>query len=231
MNYYFLLEDEKSFIKVLPLWLEYIGFECTRVVDIQQVKENNYVLQSGQGVTQLITKILYDTIDTILANPGAIDRLVIILDSEEMDVEARKSQVYKKIDDKYAQNELKFETILFVCNHCFETWLLGKNGLYPTTKVDTNSFIYFYTEYFNISEKDPENMLVPESINETIGQFHFHYLHEILRYKRIRYSKKKPNNIATKDYFEGIVKRTKDTNHLKSFQEFYNYFLKKGNFE
>lgn len=229
MNYYFLLEDEKSFIKVLPFWLEYMGFKCTRVADIQQVRKNNYIMQSGQGVTQLITKVLYDTIDTILANPGKIDRLVIILDAEEEEIELRKSQVYKKIDDKYAQNELKFETLLFVCNHCFETWLLGKRGLYPTDKIEKNSFIYFYTEYFNIEKSDPENMLVPESVDETIGQFHFHYLHEILRYQKIRYSKKKPNNVAAKDYFEGIVQRVQETNHLKSFKEFYNYFLNQEN--
>ena len=51
MNYYFLLEDEKSFLKVLPLWLEYMNFGIKRVPDIQEVQENNYVLQSGQGVT------------------------------------------------------------------------------------------------------------------------------------------------------------------------------------
>ena len=38
MNYYFLLEDEKSFLKVLPAWLEYMGFGCERVADIQEVK-------------------------------------------------------------------------------------------------------------------------------------------------------------------------------------------------
>ena len=37
MNYYFLLEDEKSFMKVLPKWLEYMNFKATRVVDIQAV--------------------------------------------------------------------------------------------------------------------------------------------------------------------------------------------------
>ena len=73
MNYYFLLEDEKSFLKVLPLWLEYMNFGIKRVPDIQEVQENNYVLQSGQGVTQLVTKALFDTIDTILLNPGKID--------------------------------------------------------------------------------------------------------------------------------------------------------------
>ena len=83
MNYYFLLEDEKSFIKVLPEWLKYMGIQNTRVQDITYVRENNYVMQSGQGVTQLITRVLFQTIDTILLNPGKIDELIVILDSEE----------------------------------------------------------------------------------------------------------------------------------------------------
>ena len=45
MNYYFLLEDEKSFIKVLPEWLKYMGIQNTRVQDITYVRENNYVMQ------------------------------------------------------------------------------------------------------------------------------------------------------------------------------------------
>lgn len=44
MNFYFLLEDEKSFLKVLPSWLEYMDFGCTRVADIQEVETNNYVM-------------------------------------------------------------------------------------------------------------------------------------------------------------------------------------------
>ena len=51
MNYYFLLEDEKSLIKVLPKWLEYMDFGCTRVPDISYVMDDTYVMQSGQGVT------------------------------------------------------------------------------------------------------------------------------------------------------------------------------------
>ena len=81
MNFYFLLEDEKSFLKVLPNWLEYMGVDYKRVADIQEVEENNYILQSGQGVTQLVTKVLFDTIDTILLNPGKIDKLIVILDA------------------------------------------------------------------------------------------------------------------------------------------------------
>ena len=39
MNYYFLLEDEKSFLKVLPSWLEHMGFGYERVADIQGVRK------------------------------------------------------------------------------------------------------------------------------------------------------------------------------------------------
>lgn len=90
MNYYILLEDEKSFIKVLPAWLKHMGFLCERVADIKEISQDNYVLQSGQGVTQLVTRVLFDTINTILDNPGKIDEMIVILDTEEMGYETRK---------------------------------------------------------------------------------------------------------------------------------------------
>lgn len=50
-------------------------------------------MQSGQGVTQLITKVLFQTIDTILLNPGKIDELIVILDSEEYNEQERKNRL------------------------------------------------------------------------------------------------------------------------------------------
>lgn len=227
MNYYILLEDEKSFIKVLPVWLGYIGFSCSRVADIQEVKKNNYVLQSGQGVTQLITKVLFDTINTILDNPGKIDELILILDTEEMECESRKGQVREKINEKYCIEELPFHIEILVCNHCFETWLLGKKGLYPRENVPETSFFYPYYKHYDIDKNDPEAMSVPREVDETIGQYHFHYLHELFRYRKIRYTKRKPEYVLSREYFVGIVARTKETEQVRSFREFYDYFRKK----
>lgn len=229
MNYYFLLEDEKSFLKVLPNWMEYVGLTCTRVADIRCVYDNNYVLQSGQGVTQLVTQALFDTIDTILNNPGKIDELVIILDSEESDADTRKQEVYDKIAEKYCIQELDFKIAVFVCNHCFETWLLGKKGLYPDKKVENTSDFYKYYNYYNIELRDPEKMTVPGDCDDSIGQYHFHYLHELLRYKKIRYRKSNPQNVATEEYFNGIVQRAFETEHIKSFREFYDYLVHQRN--
>ena len=35
-------------------------------------------------------------------------------------------------------------------------------------------------------------MPVPQDVQETIAKYHFHYLHEMCRYNKIRYSKNKP---------------------------------------
>lgn len=223
MNFYFLLEDEKSFLKVLPLWLKYMNFNCRRVADIHEVQKNNYVLQSGQGVTQLVTKVLFDTIDTILLNPGKIDELIIILDAEELDVESRRLQVNRQISKHYENEKIDFEITVLVCNHCFETWLLGCCGLYPEKEVDKKSDFYQYYNHYNIEEYDPEKMIPPENNNDTIAKYHFHYLHELLRYKKIRYSKNNPRNVATEKYFKGIVERINTTEHLKSFKRFYDF--------
>lgn len=228
MNYYFLLEDEKSFIKVLPKWLIYMGFDNVRVADIKEVKENCYIMQSGQGVTQLITRVLYQTIDTIQDNKGVIDELVVILDSEQYDADYRKKQVIQKIKQYAVERnmQLDFSYKVFVCNHCFETWLLGNASLYPLDKVDANNDFWEYYVHYNIRERDPELMLPPEEMNETIAAYHFHYLHEMCRYNKIRYSKKKPEKMAEKQYFNRLIERIKTTPHLQSFLEFYSYFCK-----
>ncbi len=123
MNFYFLLEDEKSFLKVLPSWLEHVNFDCHRVADIKEVKENNYILQSGQGVTQLVTKVIFDTIDTILLNPGKIDTLVIVLDAEDLEVEDRKKMVKKQIEQHYKKEKLNFTIEIFVCNKSYTSYI------------------------------------------------------------------------------------------------------------
>ena len=224
MNYYFLLEDEKSFLKVLPYWLQHLDFQCSRVADITEVQKNHYVLQSGQGVTQLVTKVLFDTIETIKQNPKKIDKLIVMLDAEEKDAMERKQEVYKKIEENYVLEQLDFSVEVFVCNHCFETWLLGCEGIYPK-EVDIDSFFYPYYNYYNVGTSNPEDMPVPDGCNETIAKYHFHYLHELFRYQKIRYSKSNPRHVATESYFMGIWDRVKRTEHLQSFRTFIDFIL------
>lgn len=228
MNYYFLLEDSKSFIKVLPSWLEHMQFHCTRTSDIQNIVENNYILQSGHGVTQLVTKVLFDTIDTILKSPQRIDKLVVILDAETLTKQERIDQVWNKISKKYGAKKFDFEIIILVCDHCFESWLLGKPGLYPAS-VDESSPFYPYYVHYNIEKDDPEKMLVPNGCNDTIAKYHFHYLHEVLLHNKIRFNKKKPDFVKNSDYFHGLCSRAHTTKHIESFKEFVDFILAQQN--
>ena len=112
---------------------------------------------------------------------------------------------------------------VFVCNHCFETWLLGNGNLYPDIRPE-GDFQPYYDKY-NIKVNDPELMAVPDDIKETIAVYHFHYLHEMCRYNRVRYSKKKPMEMAKKVYFDALVSRIDNSDHLHSFAQFYEYFV------
>lgn len=243
MYYYFLLEDSKSFIKILPKWLEYLGFGCTRVPDISQIETNNYILQSGQGVIQLVTKALFDTIDTIQQYPNKIDKLVIVLDAENETVSSRKQQVKDKIAEKYPNNDLAFEIEIFVCNCCIETWLLGKKGLYPQPSEvipSSENYQYFCKHFerhyyhYNIEAKDPELMLLPTESSETKAHYHFSYFHDLCLYnyltkkESLKYSKSKPQLALEKNFFDGLMERINTTDHLKSLKEFID-FLKTTN--
>lgn len=104
--------------------------------------------------------MIFDTIDTILLNPGKIDTLVIVLDAEDLEVEDRKKMVKKQIEQHYQKEKLNFAIEIFVCNRCFETWLLGCCGLYPE-KVDEFSEFYPYYQHYNIEKNDLEKMLLP----------------------------------------------------------------------
>ncbi len=66
--------------------------------------------------------------------------MVVILDAEELECESRKRQVLAKVNEKYMLGELLFHLEILVCNHCFETWLLGRKGLYPKELVPSESF-------------------------------------------------------------------------------------------
>lgn len=161
---------------------------------------------------------------------GRYNELIILLDSEQYDLAYRKEQVENIIEKYVVQKGFKrsFTYKVFVCNHCFETWLLGNRKMYPLEcPKSEEEFSKYYTHY-NVSRDDPENMEVPAGVNETIALYHFHYLHEMCRYQKIRYSKKNPKNMATEKYFDEMVKRVKATSHLVSFREFYLYFVHKG---
>ena len=128
-------------------------------------------------------------------------------------------------------NVFQFEIIIIPSNHCFETWLLGKRGIYPSV-VESDSFFYPYYAHYNIDENDPELMIPPNNVPDTIAKYHFHYLHDMLRYRHLRYRKSNPPQfIKDSSYINDLVNRATTTNHLQSFRTLYEFIQGENNLQ
>lgn len=234
MNYYFLLEDEESFFNVLPMWLDYMDFGCKRVLNYHKLTTNSYVIGSGHGVSRLENDVLYSTINTIQSQKRIVDKLVIIIDAEDLGVAERKKRIYDSIFDKYSS---EFESIpcsihVFVCNRCFESWLLGCMGLYPSNIDFVSNDFKSYYDFYDIEHNNPEKMLKPLSFDKTVASYHFQYLHTLTldiqkqnKLKKFTYRKSSPNCALRKDYFEAMVQRINTTEDISTFKEFYDFII------
>lgn len=242
MNYYFLVEDSKTFYYLLPQWLEYVGFGCKLVESKDFVKHNNYIIESGHGVTQLETKALYNAINTILDNPYIFDKLVIVVDAEDIGYENRKQRILNEIERDYLLKNIKIPCSIhvFVCNRCIETWLLGCSGIYPKDKENMKSDFIPYYDFYNIDDNDPEKMGKPSNYQKTVATYHYQYLHALTqdiaekKHKTsLTYRKKqgKLGCVSYQEYFNSMISRIENTEDIVSFKEFYDFIIseKKNN--
>lgn len=234
MNYYFLLEDEKSFFNVLPYWLDFMNFGCKRVQNYQKLTTNSYVIGSGHGVSRLENDVIYSTIDTIRTNEKTVDKLVIVIDAEDLGVTERKEKIYKSIFNKYPieTKPIPCSIQIFVCNRCFESWLLGCMGLYPSNLELVSEDFNPYYNFYDIEHYDPEKMLKPPSYDKTVATYHFQYLHTLTldiqkqnKLKGFTYTKSKPNCALRQDYFESMLCRISKTKDIETFKEFYDFII------
>jgi hypothetical protein len=76
-----------------------------------------------------------------------------------------------------------------------------------------------------VSIDDPEMMLRPgDDIRfQTHAQFHFEYLRTLLAEKNTHYSKSHPGSVKVLYYLEQLRSRVEETDHLRSFKNFYDF--------
>ena len=230
MNFYFLVEDSKSLLKVLPSWLGYMGFPCERVDRVSSITNNCYILQSGHGCYQLVDKVLEEVLIDINQNSAKINALIILIDSENLTVDERLLNIQNKISSLNHKYNVEYPIIPFVVDCCFETWLLGNRDLFPSQSPESTSPFFPYYNFYDVSVNNPElmpadenNPQYPDYHFHSKADFHFRYFHELCRHNRIRYSKNNPKAVNKFEFFEKIVQRINTTDHLNSFRKFYEY--------
>ncbi len=218
MNLYFLLEDSKSALKVFPAWFSYFIPKFTRVKNINELRDNNYIMQSGMGYPQ-IKNHLQGAIETINSYPDIpLGYLILILDADDHSID----EVKKDMEECFAvYGNLRCPHEIIVMKKCFETWLLGNLDYFP--EVISEQFKPFIN-HFDVSVDDPELMIKSPEYPNSTSIYHAKYAIEMLRKpfnpKGFNYSKRKPGKVIDEEYFNGLLKRIKSTNHIGSFQYF-----------
>ena len=223
MNLYFLLEDSRSFFKVLPHWLKFALPDFIEIFSLDDFysssEKNKFMIQSGFGYPQ-IKKVLSETLETIQNNSIPINYFLVLWDTDARNITDIQADIgeFEKI---FADYDLGYRHKLFLMNRCFETWLLGNRSAYPENCESGN--FYNYSQFYNVSTSDPEKMNAPAFISN-ISMYHLKYLQEMLRCSlHTNYSKKSPLVVSTREYYGELINRVKSTADLRSLADFFDF--------
>ncbi|TAE19641.1 MAG: hypothetical protein EAZ95_01165 [Bacteroidetes bacterium] len=217
MNIYFLVEGKHTEMKVYPKWLSILLPTLTQVKHLFEVKENNYLFFSGQGYPSLLDVHLANCIEDI-CNVGNFDYLVICLDADDETVENRRQEVINRVQNHTIGLPTHTKLEVIVQNKCIETWFLGNEKIFKQNPAHT--FLQNYVAFYNVKKNDPELMDKPNDFDASVALFHVVYLEALLAERNAYYSKNNPYIVTENSFLEQLVKRTKNTAHLQSFDAF-----------
>jgi hypothetical protein len=223
MNVYFLVEGKRTEMKVYPKWLDILIPQLKRVQWHHEVIINNYYIFTGDGFPSLLDNHLRNSVEDINSS-GNFDYLVICLDSDDETISERKKQVLDFIEEEKIELNPTTELVIIVQNKCFETWFLGNTKIFKNNP--DSSFLLDCTKHYNVKIEDPELMEKPVDFEQTTAIFHSTYLQEIFTERKIRYSKKNPQEVTEEYFLKELIKRNEKTDHIKSFRNFIDFCIK-----
>lgn len=220
MNVYFLVEGKRTERKIYPRWLSILVPELKFVDFFDEIDSNSYKIFSGDGFPHLIHKHLKASIEDVNED-GNYDYFVICLDSDDCSVEARVNEVHNFLNENDIKLNENIEFRIIVQNKCIESWLLGNRNIFKSNPTDTN--LVKAIKFYNVSENDPEFMEKPDSFAGSTADFHYHYIKGILAERNISYTKRNPRDVVEEHYLKQLIKRSQETNHIKSFTNFIEF--------
>lgn len=221
MNLYILVEGKSTEYIIYPKWLSHILPNINRVFNIQEVAKDNYFLISGFGYPSILNH-LKNSIEEI-NDLNIFDYFIVCMDVDESTITEREGEILKYIQDHNLTLD-NCELKIILQNRCFETWLLGNRRVYSRNPNDAD--LDDFTRFYNVYEDDPELMGTYHGYN-THAQFHYAYLKKILFERNIKYTKKFPREVGEWNYLEQLFNRSCDSDHIKTFKDFFEFFFDK----
>ncbi|MCJ7570743.1 MAG: 2-dehydropantoate 2-reductase [Candidatus Thermoplasmatota archaeon] len=215
MNLLFLVEGKRTEKRLYKKWIPYVCDYLKYVNSLQEISENNFTIISGEGYPAYF-RIIENAILDLAENEHDIDYLFICVDSEELDYNTKRSEIQSFVD-KY--DKVPTEVVIIIQNHCIETWLMGNKDI--EINNTTNSDLIKFRNHYNVNQLDPEYLTSMHG--ETIANFTNQYLRLMLQEQGLIYSKTTLNHVDNREYFNKLIERFSNDNHINSFGFFYNY--------
>ena len=217
MNYYVIVEGKSEF-KIYPKWISYCNKNLRITNRIEEVCENSVFFVGANGYPDIFNIIEAGVID--INQFKNFDMLVVGIDSEEMTFDEKSAEISTFIDNLGIQIEYR----VIVQNFCFETWALGNKRIFR--RRTSNGTLREYIDFYNVTINDPELLPSFTPKNYSRVEFALRYLHKGINdlHSRLTYSKSNPYYVGEEYYFNELVSRLEDTQHISSFNLFLDTF-------
>lgn len=215
MNILFVVEGKRTEKRIYKKWIKYVQPGLEFVPTITDLTENKFTIISGGGYPGYYEVIKNSIRDVNRLNN--VDYLFICIDSEELSFSEKFMEMEEFIEKECPP--VNSSLVLIIQNHCIETWLMGNKKI--NLSAAQNQELRRYRDFYNVNTLDPEDLVSID--NRTIAQFTMDYLVLMLKEKMLSYSKSNVSAVSNKSYFNQLVKRFAEHNHIKSF----GYLLQK----
>ena len=151
MNIHVVVEGSNTEKSVYKKWVPCVNPDLKHVEQLSEVRSNEFSIVAGMGYPSY-----FDIIDAAIVDVedhGDIDRLVIAVDSEDMDFEEKQIEICEHLGS--APNCVA-ETSIIIQHFCFEAWALGNRRI-----IRSNCqcpILREYKAFYNVHDRDPEKL-------------------------------------------------------------------------
>ena len=224
MNFYIVVEGEKTEMSVYPAWLSLLAPAYTRIANFDDVNENNYYIFCGGGIPSIYTHVTNAVLDINEINSKGgphYDYLLVCLDTEGESRDYIMQQIEKQLKSEGVSLQ-NAELVVFEQKVCMETWFLGNQSVFKENPQ--NPEYLDFIRYYNVGRDNPEEM---GNMNEkkftTTARFHVRYLKRMLEERNMAYSKNNTEDVQQSTCLQQLIKRYEETEHIASFGSWYEF--------
>lgn len=219
MNIHLLIEGEEAAKSVYSKWIPLVNPRLTVVDSLNKVTEDRVWILAAYGYPYYL-EMIKSAVDDVFEN-DCLDRLVVAIDSEEMNYEEK----YKEIKAHIESFQKSIDYRIIVQHFCLEAWALGNEAIVKRNSKDIE--VRKFRSLHDVLIKDPALLpgLQEKKLNR--AQFSEIYLRKLLndKYRNLTYTKSNAGALLNDKYFQRVKRRHNKTCHIASFQDFLTSFV------